>query len=262
LKNNIEEITKLKQILKNEFPHLEIVTLENMTSKIAVITKVRIGKELSFNDYDEVSLSHLDHKGILLPHKRGEDFTPANKTSIESQSLNAGDILISYRGTKRYAVGRVGDNYKRAIVGNNGAIRIQFHENIDSSIPVMVHSYLELSYVQEYLKNVSGKSNYSRQLLSPKILMELPIPEFDVYSSRLYANVYEKRKDMIKELQDISQSSQEISKKLQMYSDRDLSLSANYEDSFKGFLEEKERINNLLHILKAQLKEIDTLVDR
>ncbi|SFV64277.1 hypothetical protein MNB_SM-4-1679 [hydrothermal vent metagenome] len=263
MQNYINEMTKLIQILKEEFPKCEIIALEDIVSKIAVITKVRVGKKCFFNDYDEVTLSHTDHKGILLPYKKGEEFSSlANKTSIYSQSLNAGDILISYRAAKRYAVGRVGDDYKRAIVGNNSAIRIQFNKDIDEEVPSMVYNYLELPFIQEYLKEISSDSNYSRQLLSPEMLLQLPIPAFDVNESFSYSKIHEKRQDMIKELQDISKSTIAISQKLQTSTDKDLTTYNTDVASFKGFLEEQERINNLLKIIEAQLREIDTLIGR
>jgi len=263
LQNNINETTKLTQILKREFPNTQIVTLRNMAFKISVITKVRVGKDLSFSDYDEVILSHVDHKGILLPYKEGKEFKSlANKKSIKSQSLNTGDILISYRGTKRYAVGRVGDNYKRARVGNNSAIRIQFNKNIDAAIPAMVHNYLEMPYVQAYLKDISSDGKHSRQLLSPEMLMQLPIPSFEVNESFSFAKIHETRRDMIKELQDISQRSMEISKKLQTYADKDLTTYNADVDCFKGFLEQEEWMNHLLKTIEAQLREINTLADR
>jgi len=233
-----------------------------MVNKISIITKVRVGKDLSFNDYDEVTVSHVDHKGILLPYKRGEEFSLANKKSIKSQSLNAGDILISYRAAKRYAVGRVGDDYKRAIVGNNSAIRIQFNNNIDEAIPAMVHNYLELPFIQEYLKDISSDIKYSRQLLNPEMLMQLPIPTFKVNESFSFAKIHETRRDMIKELEDISQRSMEISQKLQTCAERDLKLYNADVGNFNGFLGEKKRIIDLLNVIEAELKEINTLVDR
>ena len=92
--------------------------------------------------------------------------------------------------------------------------------------------------------------------------MQLPIPAFEVNESFSFAKIHETRQDMIKELQDISKSSMEISKKLQVYADRDLRTYTNDRSEFEGFLHEKERIENRLTGIKADLKEIDTLVDR
>jgi len=263
LQNNRNKTIKLTHILKREFPNCEIITLGAMVHKISVITKVRVGKDLSFSDYDEVILSHVDHKGILLPYKEGKEFQKlANKKSIKSQSLHAGDILISYRGMKRYLVGRVGDDYKRAIVGNNSAIRIQFNKDVDVSLPAMVHNYLELSFIQTYLKDISSGSNYSRQLLNPEMLMQLPIPAFTGNESFSFAKIHESRQDMIKELQDISQRSIEVSQKLQEYVDNDLKLYSAGIGNFEGFLKQEEWIDHLLKTTAAQLKEINTLIDR
>jgi len=260
VKNNTDASVKLIKILKREFPDTGIINLENITKKISVITKVRSGKKLNANNYDEVTLSALDTHGVLIPHKRGEEFkTLASQTSINSQSLNAGDILISYRGVKHYSVGRVGTEYERTIVGNNGAIRIQFNDDQDIDVSVMVHAYLELEYVQDYLKATSNSTEYSRQLLSPDTLLQLPIPEFHIYSRHSFAEIHEGHLDIISEMANICESASSISEHLQSVTDKDLKLYNSSLENFRSFLESKKRVSALLTVIEGSLVEIESL---
>jgi len=264
LKENIDEKSdllcletkKLKKILEKEFPDNIIINFGMLTEKISVITKVREGKSLSFNDYDEVSLTLLDKYGVLLPSKRGEDLKLANKKSIDSQSLNHNDILISYRSRKHYSVGRVGDNYKRTIVGNNSAIRIQFNRNIQASIPIMVQAYLSLDYVQDFLRAASYNKEHTRPLLSPKVLMELPIPEFTLYSQPQFEEVYKYRYDFLDGLESIQKSSSTLSDTIKKKIPNDLKLFNETSLNFTAMIEKKKRVDALLTLLEGNLEEL------
>lgn len=184
---------RLIELLESRFNRLPITRLGELSSKISLISKVRYGEYADCKEYDEVNLSTLDVYGVLQVYKSAEELGAANAQAIESQKLYPNDILISYRGSRNYKVGRVGDHYKRAVVGNNSAIRIQLKGDLSTEIVAMIQEYLKQDYVQSYLAECSyavklkslqeeGKENKpkhsKRQFLSSDILYNLPIPKF------------------------------------------------------------------------------------
>ena len=159
--------------LKEEFTGIPLLTLATYSQKIALITKVRSGvdKESSM-DYGEATLNNVNEYGVIDSYTDGKKLGPANKTTLSSQKLIPGDILISYRGKRGFSVARFEREFDKAIVGNNAAIRIQLNDSHKELAP-LIQAYLKKSYVQEYLRHKAGK----KIALNAKILKELPIPE-------------------------------------------------------------------------------------
>ena len=268
LNKNIEDDLLAKErfikILKGTFPSQSIITLGEIVKKIAVVSKVRVGNDLTWNDYDEVTPTKLDAYGILIPHRKGKDLGPANKNLLESQNLNPGDLLISYRGSKHYSVGRAGDNYMRKTIGNNGAIRIQFDEEVNKEIPVMLQSFLNLQYVQEYLLSVaqvSSESKYPRKILTSQILLELPIPKFEVQYNNSYKNKYEKNLELINTLDNISQFTTQLKSKLEKNVAKQLeNYLADYTNSDSDNETHDKQMEASLNMLEMNLKQLELII--
>jgi len=168
-------LEELIAALEKEFGELPIYTLGKYIQKIALITKVRsaVHKD-DCTDYGEVTLNNVDQYGVINSYTDGSKLGPANTTTLNSQQLMSGNILISYRGQRGFGVVRFEKQLDKAIVGNNSAIRIQLFDKYKNLAP-LIQAYLKKSYVQEYLKYKSGK----KALLSADILRELPIPKLE-----------------------------------------------------------------------------------
>ncbi len=171
---------QLLKKLSQEFNDAKVVTLRDLTKKIAIISKVRIGNKArrDYAEYDEISLYNIDPYGVVYIPKDAKRPEPANYTSVVNQTLRYGDLVLNQR-TSKMKVGFIGkeESYQRRIVGNNSMIRIQFHDNsIDNAR--FVQLYLQLPYVLEYLNALPSCSKSDRKILSSTQLQELPIPEY------------------------------------------------------------------------------------
>lgn len=171
---------QLLQKLSQEFNSANIVILRDLTKKIAIISKVRIGdkKKRDYTEYDEISLYNIDPYGVVYIPEDAKRPEPANYTSVVNQTLRYGDLVLNQR-TSKMKVGFIGkeESYQRRIVGNNSMIRIQFHNrSIDTAR--FVQLYLQLPYVLEYLNALPSCSKSDRKILSSTQLQELPIPEY------------------------------------------------------------------------------------
>jgi hypothetical protein len=183
--------------LEKEFKATFISTLSDFTHKIALISKVRDSRsaqKLGFTDYDEVTPSKTDAHGVVIASSKGEELGGANERLIKAQRLNEGDLLVSYRGKYGYAVARVGSEYKRTVVGNNSTIRIQFRDNLNKEIPVLIQAYLEQDSIQGYLRRCSIKANPTRPIINSKILLDLPIPNVLVNSNAMNFSEFHNRR--------------------------------------------------------------------
>lgn len=167
----------LEKILKKEFPNCKIVKLMDITTKIAGISKVRVGKVRTYTNYDEVSLNYIDEYGVVYIPQNHKEAAPANATAMRTQILQEGDLVMTQRGQVG-KVGLIGRSYKRPIVGNNSMIRIQFPNNKREDTPLFVQTYLQLPYVRKYLDNQITRGSVDRKILSSASLSELPIPMF------------------------------------------------------------------------------------
>ncbi|MCX6075500.1 MAG: hypothetical protein NTW78_01285 [Campylobacterales bacterium] len=127
-------MNKFKEELQKLFPNTKIIKLGDITTKIATISKVRVGQTRTFSEYDEISLNDLDAYGVITVPEIPKYLGPANASSISSQRLCEGDLVLTHRGSV-FKVGLVGSEYKKVIVGNNSMIRIQFpHARIKSPV--------------------------------------------------------------------------------------------------------------------------------
>jgi len=197
--------------LKKEFNGSKIVSLESITSKITIASRVRVGKARKFTNYNEISLNNINDYGEVYIPDDAKQEGPASLGLVQAQALRYGDLVLNQRASK-LKVGFIGRDYKRNLVANNSMIRIQFNYNcID--LARFVQLYLQLPYVLEYLDEESNASianravsklqkykfsnkeinllfvnsqylfidffnKYKRKILSSAQLMELPIPEF------------------------------------------------------------------------------------
>jgi len=245
----------LKAKLEKEFVGIEIVKLEDLAKKIAVISKVRVGKERSVLDYYEVTLADVNEYGIITVDSTKEKPAPANKSAIASQALHKNDLLVSYRGID-IKVGRIDKEYEKPIVSNNSAIRIQFDyedKEEEEEVSIFVQMYLQLPYVKEYIASRPQSSKNDRKILSPLFLSNLPIPLFhsrnydfkDLIINRL--EILNSAKDMIDEMK-------ELKEKLENHKNDTLSL---YLNSSKLNTDVKAQDMKVLKSLLVTKKKIE-----
>jgi hypothetical protein len=208
-------VNKLEQILQEKFPDKEIVTLEDLTFKIAVISKVRYGDNCTDNNYDEISLNNIDAYGTIYIPEDSNDPAPANHTALINQSLRAGDLIILHRG-KVGKMGIIGEDYKRKIVGNNSMIRIQFDKTRKVDTPWFVMQYLQLPYVKEYIDTfIPSSGSTKRKILNSQILSNIPIPLFEECDGQ-YRELLFNRKQLSIEAANINKKLQNL---ISMYVD-------------------------------------------
>ena len=237
----------LKAKLEKEFIDVEIVKLEDLAKKIAVISKVRVGKERSELDYHEVTLADVNEYGIITVDSTKEKPAPANRSAIASQALHKNDLLVSYRGVD-IKVGRIDKEYKKTIVSNNSAIRIQFdYEDKDEEeeVSIFVQMYLQLPYVKEYIASRPKSSENDRKILSPLFLSNLPIP---LFHSRNYdfKNFINTRLEILNSAKEMLYEMQQLVKKFENYKDEALPTYLSDKNfSSKILLKDLELLNTL-----------------
>ena len=201
--------------LESMFPHCPIISLGELVYKIVNISKVRVGDEKyrTVTSYDEISLNDIDEYGYITVTPGQKELGPANASSIKSQSLYYGDVVLTHRGNV-FKVGVVGKYYERVIVGNNSMIRIQIKDNryrsfnsvseTNIDLSRYIQSYLQASFVKEYLSShiVCG-THGERRILSAAILSKLPIPAYNENnnSNFRFASIIETRIDLIAKAQ-------------------------------------------------------------
>jgi hypothetical protein len=207
--------TTLKQMIIKEFGSVEIVKLKDLAKKISIISKVRIGKNRDFSDYDEISLNNIDPYGVIYISPNSKQQQPANRHTINSQKLQYGDLVLNQRASK-LKVGLVGNNYKRVIVGNNSMIRIRFDDNqIDTAR--FVQLYLQLPFIQEHLNSLpTCTQNNTRRILNSTQIGELPIPNY-IEEQQLVSlqELLHPKMRMLEQLQDIQNNSTKLIQQLQ-----------------------------------------------
>jgi len=213
----------LKAKLEKEFIGVEIVKLEDLAKKIAVISKVRVGDKREFVNYDEVTLTDVDEYGVIAVDPAKKRPAPANTNAIVSQALHKNDLLVSYRGVD-IKVGRIDKEYKEPIVSNNSAIRIQFDygdKDEEEEISMFVQAYLQLPYVKEYIVKRPQSSENDRKILSPLFLSNLPIPLFHSrnYDFKDFINT---RLEILNSAKDILYEMQQLLKQLENHKDEAL----------------------------------------
>jgi len=53
-------LNTFEEELQKLFPNIKVIKLKDITTKIATISKVRVGETRTFSEYDEISLNDLD----------------------------------------------------------------------------------------------------------------------------------------------------------------------------------------------------------
>jgi hypothetical protein len=244
----------LEAKLKALFPNTEIVKLEDITTKIAGISKVRVGKDRTYTDYDEISLNDINEYGMVYIPKNPKEVGPANYTAIRSQILQPGDIVMTQRG-KVGKVGLIGNNYKRAIVGNNSMIRIQFPHNRNNETSQFVQAYLQLPYVREYLNNQITCGSVDRKILSAATLSNLPIPMFKEGDGQFTEFLYT-RKELSIEAARIEKELQELIELYAKIKDDCVALGINKYDELQAINIKDKGVLSKLSGLREDLGKI------
>ena len=246
----------LQEKLQEEFSDVEIVTLKDLTKKIAVISKVRIGNERGVTDYHEVTLTDVNAYGIIEVDLSKGTPAPANSSAIASQRLHKNDLLVSYRGMD-IKVGRIDREYKVPVVSNNSAIRIQFdYEDAveEEEVSIFVQIYLQLPYVKEYIDSREQTPDNNRKLLSPTFLADLPIPLFE---SRDYdfKDFITTRLQMLVSAQELMDKMQHLLKKVDNYKDEGVSLYLSDQNFSSNIaLKDKELLEELNYTISLLTK--------
>jgi hypothetical protein len=247
----------LRAKLQKEFAGIEIVTLKDMVEKIAVVSKVRVGKERSVIDYDEVTFSDIDKNGIIQINTQRQKPAPANSSAIASQRLHKNDLIVSYRGVD-IQVGRIDREYERPVVTNNSAIRIQFayeDETEEEEVSLFVQTYLQLPYVQAYLAQRPQSREYTRKILSPLFLAELPVPLFRSRHYDLKELLY-KRLFLVNRADELSKRMHHLLEVLQEHKDSSLYTSFK---SVEKIRDEKRKDEDISQTLKQVAKSLQRL---
>ncbi len=248
-------MNKLEKILKEKFPDKEIVKLEDLTYKIAGISKVRYGDNCRDDNYDEISLNYIDEYGrIYIPNEQKKS-APANHTALVNQSLSAGDLIILHRG-KVGKMGIIGDKYKRKIVGNNSMIRIQFDKNRKVDTPWFVMQYLQLPYVKEYIDTyIPSSGSTKRKIINPKILSHIPIPAFKECGGA-YRDLLLCRKDLSIQADKFNLKLQNIISVYKNLQDSSVDLAINNFEEFLPALKESREDLETLYLVENQLTKV------
>ena len=262
------ELEDFKKQLKEKFPNTPIIKLKDLTKKIAGISKVRRGKDenRSFFDYAEISLLYINSLGYFYIPSCYRGHPPANPTSIRKQALNYHDLIISKRSNYFINMGLIEkEPYPfKAIVGNNGMIRVEFDDNRKEDTPLYVMQYLKLPFVQKFIYADSTISQTSTSpsttnSISVHTLENLPIPAFQECNGQYKDYVLSRLQDNARLLS--------ITKKIRyIHNNFDiLNLSQNSNFPFNTniqFSQEVERLHKNAQLFKDIEDQIDRFIDK
>lgn len=225
---------QLLRKLSDEFNGVKIVKLKDLTEKVSIIAKVRVRKNRTFTNYDEISLNNIDEYGEIFIPEDAKQQEAANSVAIEAQALRYGDLVLNQR-TAKMKVGFIGkhDKYKRVIVGNNSMIKIRFKYN-DIDTARFVQLYLQLPYVLEYLNALpicTQATKNSRRIINSEQIRELPIPEY-IESKQLISlsEVLYPKMELIAHAKKIRDNAQALIEKYEKMKTE--SIDVNFKDSF------------------------------
>lgn len=221
----------LHKRIKKQFPDVDIVKLKDLTKKIAVVSKVRIGDEKKRDvfDYYEVTLSDINEYGIIIINTTKDKPAPANKRALSSQRLHKNDLLVSYRGIY-IKVGRIDREYDIPVVSNNSVIRIEFNNDNDTDqeeLSMFVQAYLQLPFIKEYIANRpqenTNDTKHKRKIIGPLFLSNIPIPKFNS-KNHSFKNLLNNRLEILNNAKDMLVNIQQLIKELEIYKDEALSI--------------------------------------
>lgn len=260
-----ESSVKLKRedfinLLIQEFPNTEITTLGSIVQKISLVANVRFTDKynLDYYDYYEISLKDVDNFGVIKIIENKKHLGAASKELVDKYALKANDILLSYRGTKRITVARIGDNYNTTLVANSSTIRIAMKKGTSEDLAIMIQAYLNLDFIQSYLLSnfVQMRENgkYKRYLLSVKELNNLPIPNFQINTQYNFKELYQRRLILKEYVNKLITKTKDLNLFINNLQEISIKTYLNFSQTFPS-LETKE--NNLLKKLENILKEIE-----
>jgi len=211
-------MNKLEKILVKKFPNIEITTISHLTTKIATISKVRIGKDedRTYSDYDEISLNNIDEFGYIYVPDTNKKLEPASYKSIKNQTLKHQDLVMLLRG-KIGKIGMIGEKYKRTIVGNTSMIRIQFSdEQKDNFNPRYIMEYLQLPFVKEYINTfIPSSGSPNRKILNSEVIANLPIPVLTHNKYKKFDRYILTKIAMLNKVKEIEQTTQKLIKRFE-----------------------------------------------
>ena len=257
IENRGEIMIDLKMRLIKEFPNSRIVKLKDLTKKIAVVAKVRIGKRRDVHNYREVTLTDMDEYGVVVPDFSKKRPVAANASAIASQRLHKNDLLVSYRGTD-IKVGRIDREYDEPIVGNTSVIRIRFEhkdEKMEEELSIFVQNYLQLPYVKEYIANRPQSCESGRKILSPLFLGNIPIPRYEQKVIPL-KELATKRLETFVEARESLRFMQEISERFQNRKNETISLYLDDSLSKERVLQEDLELSRSIKACKTEMEII------
>ncbi|MCX6051025.1 MAG: hypothetical protein NTZ60_00790 [Campylobacterales bacterium] len=249
-------MNKFEEELQKLFPNTKIIKLKDITTKIATISKVRIGQTRTFSEYDEISLNDLDAYGVITVPENPKYLGPANYSSIGSQRLLEGDVVLTHRGSV-FKVGVVGSEYKKVIVGNNSMIRIQFPHARNKYTPLFVQAYLQLPFVKEYLNKQITCGSKERKILSSANLAELPIPEFEEKKQTFdFLELYYDRISMTLQAQKLLDEAARIIKTMGVFKESVIFDALNKSDEMEVILARDKRVLVAMGKLRMEMEAL------
>jgi len=246
-------MNQLNQILLEKFPKSEIVTLKYLTSKISMVSNVRVGnkKNRDFLNYDEVSLNYIDKHGFIYINDEAKIQEKASVSAINRQSLNYGDILMVQRG-KTGKIGMVNKKefYKKIIVGNNSMIRLQFsYEQLQESFHHFIFYYLQLPFVKEYLELYIPSSNsLNRKILNSTALSNLPVPLIKIEDREIFFRILSVKKQRILETEEIQRNIENLLVKYKEANENTLDDIINNNEHLSKLESDVESLENIFNL--------------
>ena len=245
----MRNIGRFKKMIEDAFPDTSIVTLNDLTKNIAKVSNVRV-RECTISNYNEIGVDSIDEQGVLSIPDIPKEYTSANKSAIESQSLHKGDLIFGYRG-KMGKVGLVANEFKTPVVTNNGMMRVTFEEDRTEETPQYIQTYLSSKLVRTYLNGMLDDRS-GKKVLNVAIIATLPIPYFEEMGGiSKFTTMLTKRKKMSLAVRNLIEEAQSL---LEVYQDMESESIVLKELP----IDELSPINNADHAKDEALQQITT----
>ncbi len=256
---NIEYKNKLLKKIKTFFPEHEIITLSDIVKNISNCPSVRGGdkEKLDFFDYYEVGLRDCNPFGVIeIDPDSKRRLGAANGSMVAKYKLRKNDLLLPYKVSRQIKVARIEKEYDLPMVTNTSTTRIEMYEDAPKEMAIIIQSYLDLPYIQEYLISISRAHLQRRAPLKPQILLSLPIPRFDIDKNMDYSEIYNKHSEMEDIAKEIDHYSRKLRYSIDIYKETTAHLFMN---SVKTASKTKKE--DLINRMKKILKELEDIED-
>ena len=170
-------MSSVKSWIKEKYQNSKITTMQEMTKKIAGVSKVRVGKNRTINSYYEITLNEINEEGLIVPHNDIKKVDPANESAIITQKLHSGDLVFPrvFTKYKSFRIGRMEKTPTDYVVANNSMIKISFDDNQNNLLPKFIQYYLQHPMIYNYLYSLCSGSG-GREQISINDLKSLPVP--------------------------------------------------------------------------------------